>query len=318
MALLEVRDLKTYYSTLRGEVRAVDGVSLEIERGEALGLVGESGCGKSTIALSVMRLLPWNGRIVGGRISLGGVDVLGLDEATLRAKYRWKRVSMIFQGAMNALHPLFKIGDQIAEGITTHEDVGKEEAWRRARELLSLVGVGEQRASSYPHELSGGMKQRTMIAMALACNPDLVIADEPTTALDVIVQGQVLKLMKRLQGELNLSMMFITHDLSVIAETCDRAVIMYAGKVCEAADIVTIFKKAVHPYTQGLVEAFPSIRGERKGLISIPGSPPDLLNPPPGCRFHTRCPHAEAVCREREPELISLGEAHFAACHLLT
>jgi len=225
---------------------------------------------------------------------------------------------MIFQGAMNALNPVMKIGDQIAEAILAHEsDVDKKEAWERARKLLQLVGIDPSRADDYPHEFSGGMKQRAMIAMALACNPKLLIADEPATALDVIVQAQVLDVMKSLKEKLGLSMILITHDLSIIAEMCNKVAIMYAGKIVEYADVYTIFKDPKHPYTKGLIGAFPSLKGPKKPFISIPGSPPNLLNPPLGCRFYPRCKYATDKCKVEEPELIDIGNKHLIACHLV-
>ena len=318
MTMLEVLDLKTYYSTFKGDVKAVDDVRLQIEKGEALGLVGESGCGKTTLALAIMRLLPWNGRIVEGKIILNDVDIVGLDEDTFDKDYRWKRMSYVFQGAMNALNPVFKVGAQIAEAITIHEDVKKKEAMDRARELFRLVGIDPDRITSYPHELSGGMKQRAMIAMALACNPDFIIADEPTTALDVIVQAQTLEVIRELQKKLGLTMMLITHDLSVVAQTCTTCAIMYAGNIFEYADIDTIFKDPAHPYTEALIGAFPSIKEDRRELDSIAGVPPNLLNPPTGCRFNPRCTRRMEICTKEKPEYLELGERHFAACHLLT
>jgi peptide/nickel transport system ATP-binding protein len=318
MSILDVRDLKMYYSTLKGDVKAVDGVNLEVERGESLGLVGESGCGKTTFALSILRLLPWNGRFVGGEILFDGSDILGVEEEVFNKEFRWKKLSYVFQGAMNALNPVFRVGDQITEAILLHEDVAKEEAMERARELLALVGIDPDRVSSYPHELSGGMKQRAMIAMALACNPEFIIADEPTTALDVIVQAQTLQVINDLRGKLGLTMMLITHDLSVVAQTCTRCAIMYAGKIVEYADIDTIFSDPKHPYTRALISAFPSIKEDRRELDSIGGAPPNLLDPPPGCRFNPRCPYRMDICTVEEPMLTLVGEKHRAACHLLT
>ena len=286
MTILEVQDLKTYYSTHKGDVKAVDDVRLQMEKGESLGLVGESGCGKTTLALAIMRLLPYNGRIAGGKILLNDVDIIGLDEKTFDKDYRWKKMSYVFQGAMNALNPVFKVGDQIAEAITIHEDVEKKDAVDRARELFSLVGIDPDRVTNYPHELSGGMKQRAMIAMALACNPEFIIADEPTTALDVIVQAQTLEVINELQKKLGLTTMIITHDLSVVAQTCSTCAIMYAGNMIEYADIDTIFSDPAHPYTKALIGAFPSIKEDRRELTSIAGVPPNLLNPPTGCRFN--------------------------------
>jgi len=315
VALLEIQDLKTYYLTLRGPVKAVDGVNLQLEKGEALGLAGESGCGKTTIALSILKILPPGGKILGGKILFKGDDLVKLKEERMR-KIRWKRISIVFQGAMEALNPVFKVGNQIVEAILTHEPkLSKVEARKRAEKLLELVGLEPSRASNYPHEFSGGMRQRALIAMALACNPELLIADEPGTALDVIVQAQVLKLMRELKDEMNLAMMLITHDLSVIAETCEKAAIMYAGKIVEYGDVVTLFKEPLHPYTRGLMDAFPSIKAAKRNIASIPGFPPNLLNPPAGCRFHPRCPNAKDICRREEPRLIKVGVTHYVACH---
>jgi len=317
MALLEIRDLKTYFHTMRGYVKAVDDISLELNKGVSLGLAGESGCGKTTTALSILRLLPWNGEILSGKILFDGVDIVELSSEQFRRQFRWKRISAIFQGAMNALHPTIHIGNQIAEAIVTHENVSKKEALERTAKLLDLVGIGASRIDRYPHELSGGMKQRTVIAMALACNPDFIIADEPTTALDVIVAAQVLKAMKELQHKLNLSMMFISHDLSMLAKVCNKIAIMYAGKIVEYGDVVSIFKEPLHPYTEKLIGAFPSILGQKRKLSSIHGFPPDLLDPPPGCRFHARCQYAMDICRTTEPKMTDAqGIEHFVACHL--
>ena len=318
MALLEVRDLKTYYKILRGTVKAVDEVSFQVEKGKATGLAGESGCGKTTAALSILKILPVNGEVVGGRILFEGRDILKLEEDEMREEIRWKRISIIFQGAMNALNPLYNVGDQITEAITLHEpDVTKQEALERAKKLFELVGIEPSRVDNFPHEFSGGMRQRAMIAMALACNPAILIADEPGTALDVIVQAQVLKLLKELKEKLGLGMILITHDLSIICETCEEAAIMYAGKIVEYGDVVAIFKEPLHPYTQGLISAFPDIKAPRARMKSIPGSPPDLLNPPLGCKFHPRCSYAMEICKEEEPESKDLGKRHFVACHLI-
>jgi len=318
MTILEIQDLKTYYSTHKGDVKAVDDVRLQMEKGESLGLVGESGCGKTTLALAIMRLLPYNGRIAGGKILLNDVDIIGLDEKTFDKEYRWKKMSYVFQGAMNALNPVFKVGDQIAEAITIHEDVEKQDAVDRARELFSLVGIDPDRVTSYPHELSGGMKQRAMIAMALACNPEFIIADEPTTALDVIVQAQTLEVINELQKKFGLTTMIITHDLSVVAQTCSTCAIMYAGNMIEYADIDTIFSNPAHPYTKALIGAFPSIKEDRRELTSIAGVPPNLLNPPTGCRFNPRCPYRMDICTKEKPDYLEIREGHSVACHLLT
>lgn len=317
MPILDVQDLRTYYSIIRGNVKAVDGVNFQVEKGEALGLAGESGCGKTTIALSILRLLPFGGRIVGGRILFNNRNLVELDEGEMRKKVRWKGISIVFQGAMNALNPVYKVGDQITEAILTHEpNLGKGDAQERAEKLLETVGIEAGRAGSYPHEFSGGMRQRALIAMALASNPELLIGDEPGTALDVIVAAQVLKLMKELKAKLNLGMILITHDLSIIAETCERVVVMYAGKIAEDADAVTIFKEPLHPYTQGLIGAFPSIKAAKRHMSSIPGLPPDLLNPPMGCRFHPRCQYAMAICKKVEPKFSEVDKGHHIACYL--
>lgn len=318
MALLEVQNLRMYFETLRGYVKAVDDVSFEVNKGDSLGLAGESGCGKTSTALAILRLLPWNGEILGGSVLFDGVDLVAMRNEKFRREFRWKRISAIFQGAMNALHPTMRIGDQIAESITTHENVGKAEASERASKLLELVGIGASRIDRYPHELSGGMKQRTVTAMALACNPDLIIADEPTTALDVIVRAQVLKVMRELQQKLNLSLIIISHDLSMLAETCNRIAIMYAGKIVESGDVVAVYKKPLHPYTERLLGAFPSVIGEKTELSAIHGFPPDLLNPPPGCRFHARCPFAREICRKEEPKMVEAESSeHKVACHVI-
>jgi len=313
--MLEVQNLKMYYETLRGHVKAVDDVTFRLERGDAFGLAGESGCGKTSVALTILRLLPSNARVISGSITFDGESLLKMSKDRFRKEIRWEKLSVIFQGAMNALNPVRRIGYLISEAILTHEDISKEEAFDRAAKLLDLVGIGAERIDRYPHELSGGMKQRTMIAMALACNPDLVIADEPTTALDVIIQAQVLKVMKELRQKLNLSMILISHDLSMIAETCNKCAIMYAGKIVEYGDILSVFNKPLHPYTTKLMSAFPSILGEKRKLGFIPGFPPDLLNPPSGCRFHPRCPYVNEVCKNKEPKIMQVDKEHYLACH---
>jgi peptide/nickel transport system ATP-binding protein len=316
--VLDVQGLRTYYKIMRGWVRAVDGVSLHVDNGKALGLAGESGCGKSTIALSVLKILPPGGQLVDGRIIFDGADITGYEETEMRERIRWKGISIVFQGAMNALNPVYKISDQIIEAITKHEpDVEKPEALERGQKLFELVGIDPGRITNFPHEFSGGMKQRAMIAMALACNPKLLIADEPGTALDVIVCAQVLKLLRQLRDKLGLSMILVSHDLSIIADTCDSVAIMYGGKIVESGDIVAIFKRPMHPYTQGLLGAFPSITSEKTRMVSIPGSPPDLLLPPPGCRFHPRCAYALEICRRVDPAFVPVEKDHHVACHLV-
>jgi peptide/nickel transport system ATP-binding protein len=314
--VLEVEGLVTHFLTSQGAVDAVSGVSFSVEAGQTFGLAGESGCGKTTTALSIMGLLPSNGRVMGGRIVLDGEDLIGKDEREMR-EVRWRKVSIVFQGAMNALNPVINVGEQIAEVIIEKEEVTKDEAWDRVRELFDLVELEPDRVTDYPHEFSGGMRQRVMIAMALANYPKLVIADEPITALDVIVQNQILDLMKNLQGRLNLSQILITHDLSVIAETCDKVGIMYAGKLMEYGGAGPIFKTPFHPYTSALIGAYPSIVGEKRDLKFIPGAPPNLINPPTGCRFHPRCPHAQEICSQEEPEYREEAPGHYAACHFV-
>ncbi len=317
MVLLEVKDLKTYYQTIRGYVKAVDGVSFNVDKGQAMGIAGESGCGKSTIALSLLKILPSGGKIMSGNILYKGSDIVLMDEEEVREGIRWKEIAIVFQGAMNALNPVMRVSDQIVEAMTLHEkETTSEEARERAEKLFELVGVSPTRLDNYPYEFSGGMRQRAMIAMALACNPSLLIADEPSTALDVIVAAQVLKLMKELKERLRLGMILISHDLSIIAEICESVSIMYAGEIAEAGTVVDVFKHPEHPYTQGLIGAFPDIKAKRAKMSSIEGSPPDLLNPPSGCKFHPRCQYAMDVCRNKEPEKENVGNGHIVACWL--
>jgi len=315
--ILDVNELKTYYDTLSGPVKAVDGISFQVKEGEALGLAGESGCGKTTVALSILRILPGAGKIVGGEMRFKDQDLVKLKEREMR-QTRWKEISIVFQGAMNALNPLFKVRDQITEAILANESgTRKKEAHQRADKMLELVGIQPTRGNDYPHEFSGGMRQRALIAMSLACNPELLIADEPGTALDVIVQAQVLKLLSELKAKLNLSMILITHDLSIITEVCEKGAIMYAGKIVEQGDLSSIFEGPLHPYTQGLINAFPSIKASKRRMTSIPGTPPDLLDPPSGCRFYPRCPYVMDICKEKEPITIRKNKEHYVACHLV-
>ena len=288
--LLEVKGLKTYFYTEDGVVRAVDGVSFEVYPGEVLGLVGESGCGKSVTSLSIMRLISKPGRIDEGEILLDGENLLDLPEEEM-IKVRGNRISMIFQQPQTALNPVFKVGDQLAEVLDVHQDLGKEAGWKRAVALLKMVGVPdpERRAEAYPHELSGGMAQRVMIAMALACVPELLIADEPTTALDVTIQAQILDLMRDLRREMGTSVILITHDLGVVAEMAERVAVMYAGEIVEQTDVNSLFDEPLHPYTQGLIGSIPVLGEIKEKLDVIPGSVPNLVNLPPGCRFAPRC-----------------------------
>jgi len=313
--LLDVRDLKTYFRLAAGWVRAVDGVSFVVEPGESLGLAGESGCGKTTAATSLLKLLPENGRIVAGEILFDGRNLAKRTEYGM-SSIRWKEIAMIFQGAMNALNPVKEVGEQIAEPILLHEDVGAKAAGKRVAELFELVGISSRRVCEYPHQMSGGMRQRAMIAMALACNPRLVIGDEPTTALDVMVQAQILELIERLRKELDLSFILISHDLSVMAETCDKGVIMYAGRVVESGTVDHIFNDARHPYTRRLIKSFPNIHETREMVSSIPGDPPNLLRPPAGCNFHPRCAQRFAPCDSLEPVLVEVAPGHAVCCHL--
>ncbi|MCI0346316.1 MAG: ABC transporter ATP-binding protein [Chloroflexi bacterium] len=313
--LLRVEHLTTHFALPSATVHAVDDVSFTLNDGEALGIAGESGCGKTTTALSLVRLLPANATIVGGSVELFGIDLVKKSDNALR-RYRWREIAMVFQGAMNALNPVRRVRDQIAEPLEERLNVPRREARRRAGELLELVGIPRARSSAYPHELSGGMRQRSMIAMALACDPAVIIGDEPTTALDVMVQAQILELFERLRHELGLSLILITHDLSVIAETCDRVLVMYAGKVAEEGPVSTVFANPRHPYTSKLLGAFPNIRADRRTLDVIPGQPPDLRDPPKACRFAARCPMARDVCREVVPPEVTLPDGVRVACHL--
>ena len=411
MALLEIRNLRTYYRVRKGQVKAVDGVDFTADRSKTVGLVGESGCGKTTLAFGILQILPSNARIVTGEVRVGGElvfraplthelkflldqdgsaravqDMLAMraagmpaDKASMAANelmpilqqeasliedaqamiangqadpetlkrdlldlvdrrerawnrgftrraiqrsqrnrmqtMRWSQVSMIFQGAMNAFNPVYRVGDQIEEALEAHMDMTSEQREARIQELFKLVGMTADRSEGYPHEFSGGMKQRAMIAMALACKPDLIIADEPTTALDVIMQDRILGEIRDLQRELDLAMMIITHDISVVAEVSDRIVIMYAGEIVEEGTTESVFERPSHPYAIGLLEAFPSVKGPKRRLRAIPGSPPDLVNPPSGCRFHPRCRFAQDICTRERPELIEVDAGHRSRCH---
>ena len=298
--LLDVQGLKTYFYTEDGVVKAVDGVDFHIKRGETLGIVGESGCGKSVTSLSIMRLIAAPGKIVEGKIGFDGHNLLDYSEKEM-TKIRGNRISMIFQQPTTCLNPVFKIGDQVSEVLNIHQSLGKEAGWKRSVELLRMVGIPEpqKRVNSYPHEISGGQAQRVMIAMALACAPELLIADEPTTALDVTIQAQILDLMRDLRDKTGTSIMLITHDMGVIAEMAERVVVMYAGQIVEEAEVKTLFANPLHPYTKGLLGSIPVLGRVRERLDVIPGSVPNLLNPPPGCRFEPRCLACEGAKRER-------------------
>ena len=319
--LLEVKGLKTYFYTEDGIVRAVDGVNFEVYPGEVLGLVGESGCGKSVTSLSIMRLISKPGKIDEGEILLDGEDLLKLPEDEM-IKVRGNRISMIFQQPQTALNPVFKVGDQLAEVLDVHQDLGKEAGWKRAIALLKMVGVPDpvRRAEAYPHELSGGMAQRVMIAMALACVPELLIADEPTTALDVTIQAQILDLMRDLRREMGTSVILITHDLGVVAEMAERVAVMYAGEIVEQTDVNSLFDEPLHPYTQGLIGSIPVLGEMKERLDVIPGSVPNLVNLPPGCRFAPRCQarfkYGLTICNEVKPELEEIKQDHYVRCWL--
>ena len=311
--VLRVEDLTMHYSTRLGTVRAVDGVSFSLHRGESLGLVGESGCGKTSVAMSLLRLLPDNATILGGRIYLDGVDLLGLSEERMRG-YRWSRISMVFQAAMNSLDPVYRVGDQIIEALELHQNTKtRSESIQRVRELFDMVSLDKSFIQRYPHEYSGGMKQRAIIAMALACEPEIVIADEPTTALDVIVQDRILHELKEVQTRLGMSMIYISHDMAVIAEISDTMAVMYAGEIVEFGPTTEMFSHPIHPYSQALMSAFPSVAGEKLDLATIPGEPPDLTDPPTGCRFHPRCSYATEECTIERPPIVRRG-ARWAAC----
>ena len=314
--VLETKDLKAYFFTLSGPVRAVDGVTVKLPRGKSLGIAGESGCGKSTFAYSLMNMLPPPGRIAGGKVIVDGMDVTSMSEEELRKKIRWKVISMIFQGAMNALNPVYTVGYQLAEPLIYHLKMSKEEALKIAADYLEMVGLSRDIIRRYPHELSGGMKQRVVIAMALLLNPKIVIADEPTTALDVVVQAQILNLLKKLQKERNISIILITHDLSIISEIADYVMIMYAGWKVEFGTLEQVYKSPAHPYTQKLLAAIPRLRGPKRKLEFIPGAPPDLIRPPRGCRFHPRCPYVMDICRKEEPPEVEVEKGHVAKCWL--
>ena len=313
--ILDIKNLGMAYETGEGYVSAVDNVSFKIIQGESMGLVGESGCGKTSLGMCIMKLLPENAKITSGEINFNGEDIVPKTESEMR-EIRWKGVSMIFQAAMNALNPVYKVGDQIIEAILAHENIKREEARERVRDLYKLVGLPPERMENYPHEYSGGMRQRAIIAMALSCDPKLIIADEPTTALDVIVQDEIIEEIVNIQKKLNMIMMYISHDISVIAETCDKIGVMYAGNIIEYADTFTLFDNPLHPYTRALMSSFPSIEGPKKELEPVPGEPPDLLSPPMGCRFYPRCSYAESICEKEMPAFIESEKDHFLACHL--
>ncbi len=316
-ALLDVKDLKTYFYTYNGIVKAVDGIDLHVRREEVLGIVGETGCGKSVSARSMLRLVPDPGRIVSGQVLLKGEDILTLNEKQMRA-IRGGRIAMIFQNPLSSLNPVFSIGDQVCHIIRIHQGMDHSEARKRAMEMFSLVRLPEPNGllRKYPHELSGGQLQRVMIAMALSCQPELLIADEPTTALDVTIQAQILTLMLGLKEKTRTAIMLITHDLGVVAEICDRVAIMYAGRIVEEASVNDVFHRPLHPYTEGLMASIPGRGNRGEDLKTIRGMVPNLTHLPAGCHFHPRCPLAEGICRQASPVLNERQDGHKVSCHL--
>jgi len=314
--ILQVNNLKVYYYTSKGTVKAVDDISFFLRKGETLGLVGESGCGKTTTGVALLKMPTPPGKIAGGEIIIDNQNIVELSEKDVRKNVRWEKIAMVFQGAMNCLTPVYTIGKQMMETLTEHKQMNKEDAKKLIVKYLNLVGLPEHIVNRYPHELSGGMKQRVVIAMALFLEPKVIVCDEPTTALDVIVQAQIINLLKDLKQKLNLSFIFITHDLATEAEVSDRILVMYAGKVAEIGTNQQIYGKQgpMHPYTQKLLKATPRIHEKVDELSFIPGTPPDLLDPPKGCRFHLRCSEAMDICREKEPQLIEVEKDHCVAC----
>ena len=317
MTVLSVQDLRVHYMTDRGVVHAVERASFDVPEGQVVGVVGESGCGKTTLARAIIRVMEKNARIVGGRMLFGDTDLVRLSEAEI-TKHRWRDIAFIPQSAMNSLDPVYRVGAQLLEVLVDRGGLNKRKARDRAAELFDMVGLDGQRLRDYPHQFSGGMRQRAAIALAIALNPKLVIADEPVTALDVIVQRQVLDVFKSLQDRLGVSVILITHDISVIAYTSDRVVVMYAGEVVESGPTAKVLTEPVHPYTMGLCKAFPDLQGSGGTLVPIEGSPPDLLDPPAGCRFAERCPFAQPVCNEAGLVLEEVAPEHRAACRRLS
>jgi peptide/nickel transport system ATP-binding protein len=315
MVLLELNHLRLYYKTVRGIVRAVDDVDLNVEHGEAVGVVGESGCGKTSMANAIIKMLPSNVALYDGRIILDGLNIVELPEDEVRRKVRWRQISIVFQGAMNVLNPVIKVGHQVAEPLIIHAEMDRDEAYKIAMEKMKLVGLHEEVFNRYPHELSGGMKQRVVIAMALVMNPKIVILDEPTSALDVSIQAQIMNLLKKLKRELNISMIFITHDIALASDISDKIAVMYAGQVVEIGSAEQVLLSPKHPYTQKLLKATPKLTGEEKPEF-IPGTPPDLVNPPSGCRFHPRCPYVMDICREKEPGRFEPEKSQRVMCWL--
>jgi|YelNatPaOPRAMG01_1025707.scaffolds.fasta_scaffold00243_13 peptide/nickel transport system ATP-binding protein len=313
--VLKVKDLNISYRTKKGEVKAVNGVNFEVKRGETLAIVGESGCGKSSLGRGLIRLFPRNIKSVDGEIIINDKNILALTEDTFRKEILWREISMVFQGAMNSLNPVLKVIYQVAEPLMVHYGIDRESAFKRGKEILSLVGISEAFAERYPFELSGGMKQRAVIAMALITNPKIIILDEPTSALDIITQENIINLLKALKSELGLSFIFITHDIALTSELADIMAVMYAGEIVEISPVEEFYNNPSHIYTKLLLESVPTLK-EDKDLKSIPGSPPSLINLPKGCRFHPRCPFAMDICKTKEPPIFRVSGNHFAKCYL--
>ena len=314
MALLEVDNVSIGYNTRKGYLKAVEGVSFNLEEGQSLGLVGESGCGKTTIGMALMGLLPPNGSVRQGRILFEEKDTLKMSDEEIR-RIRWRKMAMIFQAAMNALNPVQRVGNQIAEALLVHDSsLDKEAALAQVEGLFDLVGIPRERLRDYPHQYSGGMKQRAVIAMALACHPKVIIADEPTTALDVIVQDQILEKVRELQREFNIGIIFISHDISIVADMCHDIGVMYAGQLVELGPWEMVFESPVHPYTKALLSSFPTLTGKKSDLVPIPGETPNLIFPPTGCRFCDRCPEADTFCKTNPPEWVDISLGHMALC----
>ncbi len=325
MTMLDVKDLTLHFKVKEGWVYAVEDVNITLEKGETLGLVGESGCGKTTLGYGISQLLPDNAHVKGGQVIFKGQDILTPSlkkDGTLKPyrqeirELRWKEISMIFQGAMNAFNPVQKVGDQIIEAIRVHnKKMPRQEALARVEDLYKLIGIPRDRIDNYPHEYSGGMRQRAMIAMALVHNPSLIIADEPTTALDVIMQRRILSEIKKIQNEFHMAMIIITHDVSVVANVADKIAVMYAGRIMEYGNIKDVFKTSANPYTKALFGGFPSLKGPKKRIASIPGNPPSLVEPPSGCRFHPRCKYAKEICKTDRPPFVTLPTGQISLCH---
>jgi peptide/nickel transport system ATP-binding protein len=314
--ILQVHGLKTYFYTFAGVVKAVDGIDLEVSHGEMVGFVGESGSGKTVTAQSIMRIVPTPGKTVGGKIEFEGRNLLALTESEMQ-RVRGKEIAYVPQDPTTTLDPVFSVGDQLTEVIMRHQPVSKKNAIAKATELLRSVGIAEPeiRMNQYPHELSGGTKQRIAIARALSCDPSLILADEPTTALDVTIQAQILELLKELKEKFNVAMVFITHDMGIVADTCDRVTVLYAGQVCETGTTEQVFETPKHPYTEALLSSVPSLALRKEKLSVIPGSVPNLIQPPSGCRFHPRCSYAKQICIDKDPELESIGDGRLVHCH---